>query len=42
MSTPIPSLPPTPQPMKCVVLTASDSRTLKDDRLGHLIVDRLI
>ena len=33
---------PTPRPMKCVVLTASDSRTLKDDRSGHLIVDRLI
>ena len=42
MSTPVPSLSPTPQPMKCVVLTASDSRTLKDDRSGHLIVDRLI
>ena len=42
MSSSASSSSPTPHPMKCVVLTASDSRTLKDDRSGHLIVDRLI
>lgn len=33
---------PTPRPMKCVVFTASDSRTHENDTSGDLIVQRLL